>query len=271
MPLSAAAPVRGPEREARLSQQLSGCCFGGAVQAFQSCASTMELAHAWAREGAGEGALVWAARQTQGRGRHGRVWESPEGGAYLSLILRPTRGAHESPQLALVAGLAVAEAMYGLTRQSPSIRWPNDVLLDGNKVCGVLIEAKNGAVIVGIGINVTTPLRELPETATSLALTHAASGVQSSEWISQLTGALCRCFQASYERWTREGFAPIRQALRPWMGHFGQPVQVTMGAQRIEGIAHDLDESGRLLVRLDAGLLRAFEMGEVTLLRSVAR
>ena len=133
MPLSAAAPVRDPEREARLSQQLHGCCIGGAVQAFQSCASTMELAHAWAREGTGEGALVWAAQQTQGRGRHGRVWESPEGGAYFLLILRPMRPPEELPQLALVAGLASAEAIRELTGLHPAIRWPNDVLIDGKR------------------------------------------------------------------------------------------------------------------------------------------
>ena len=244
----------------------------------------MEVAHALAREGAPEGALVWAARQERGRGRLGRTWTSPEGGAYFSLILHPRRPAAETPQLSLVAGLSVAEAIRELTGLFVSIRWPNDVLINGLKVSGILIEAKEGAVIVGIGLNVTNDPRELPEGATSLvvALVAEPAGNASRRRPERdpagasremppdpyrLTGASCRRFGAWYEVWTKQGFAPIREALRPWIGLFGHPVHISAGSSRFEGTASDLDEGGRLLVRLDSGIMRAFEMGEVALLR----
>lgn len=254
--------TRDPELEQRLAAALKGCCIGGRVQAFESVGSTMDVAHELAAAGAGEGTLVWAARQEQGRGRLGRTWASPEGGAYCSIILRPTRPAAEVPQLSLVAGLAASEAIQELTRLASSIRWPNDVLIGEQKVCGILTEARDGSVIIGIGINVATDPRELPDGSTSLAA-EGAPHVSREDIIV----ALCRRFDRWYDRWTARGFAPIREALRPWMGMFGQPVQLTAGTQSLQGTATDLDEQGRLVVRLDSGVQQAFDVGEVTLLR----
>ena len=222
----------------------------------------MDVAHELAAAGAGEGTLVWAARQEQGRGRLGRTWASPEGGAYFSFILRPMRPATEIPQLSLVAGLAAAESIGELTGLAPSVRWPNDVLIGEKKVCGILTEARHGAVVIGIGINVSTDPAHLPDPATSLK----AVGAPACDPC-RLTAALCRQFDQWYDVWTARGFDPIREALRPRMALFGQPVHLTAGSEHLEGTATDLDESGRLLVRLDSGLMRAFEMGEVTLLR----
>ena len=248
--------------ELRLMQHLNGLRLGGPIYAFGRVGSTMEIAHELAAQDAPEGTLVWAGRQERGRGRLGRTWESPEGGLYCSLILRPKRAATEIPQLSLVTGLAVAEAVREVTGLYPSIRWPNDLLIQGLKVCGILVEAKGGAVVVGIGVNVAAKPKNLPEEATSLA----AAGASDSD-VQRLLGVLCNRLSAWYDVWTAQGFHPIREALRPWMGHFGQPVHVTAGTTRFEGTATDLDESGRLVVRLDSGILRAFEMGEVTLLR----
>ena len=222
----------------------------------------MEVAHQLAADGAPEGTLVVAARQGQGRGRLGRTWASPEGGVYVSLILRPTRPPSETPQLSLVAGLAAAEAIRDAARLYPSIRWPNDLLIRDRKVGGILTEGRDGAVVVGIGINVATDPAQLPEGSTSLAA-EGASHVSREEVIADL----CRRFSAWYDVWTRQGFGPIREALRPWMGLFGHPVHLTAGTEHLEGTASDLDESGRLVVRLDSGILRQFDMGEVTLLR----
>ena len=266
--------MRDPELEAAIARHLGG----RPVYAFQQVGSTMEVAHRLAAEGAPEGALVVAARQEQGRGRLGRAWASPEGGVYLSLILRPMRPPSETPQLALVAGLAAAEAIRDSACLYPSIRWPNDHLLREKKVGGILTEQKvpgtlgGGAVenslsarfvvVIGIGVNVSSDPASLPEGSTSLAA-EGASHVSREEVIA----GLCRRFSAWYDVWTRQGFAPIREALRPWMGLFGHPVHLTAGTERLEGTASDLDESGRLVVRLDSGILRQFEMGEVTLLR----
>jgi BirA family biotin operon repressor/biotin-[acetyl-CoA-carboxylase] ligase len=222
----------------------------------------MALAHELAARGEPEGTLVWALRQEQGRGRLGRPWVSPEGGAYYSLILRPTRDAIDAPQIALVAGLAVAETIRDAACVYPSIRWPNDLLLGGKKLSGILVESRDGAVIVGVGINVTTDVSHLPPDATSLV---AAGAAHCS--LEDLISGCCRRMSGWYARWQREGFAPIREALRPWMGLFGRPVQIDAGSAQFQGTANDVDEAGRLVVRLDSGMLRSFDAGEVTLLR----
>ena len=275
--------ARDAALEAALAAQLKGCCFaspghlgaawragGGAIHAYPTCDSTMDRAHALAREGA----LVFALRQAQGRGRLGRRWESPEGGAYFSLLLKPSRPPTEIPQLSLVAGLAAAEAIHELTNLSPLIRWPNDLLLDDRKVAGILVEASTTKdvssfelrvssskyVVVGMGINVTTDPKELPDTATSLSACGASCGLL------EPVAAVCRHFDRWYDRWTAGGFASIREALRRWL-NVGQLVRLTTGDSQTEGQVTDVDESGRLLVRLDSGVVRAFEAGQVMFLQ----
>ncbi len=136
------------------------------------------------------------------------------------------------------------------------------MLLNVKKLAGILTEAKNGAVVIGIGINVATKPSDLPEPATSLA----AAGGKSVDPL-HLTARLYRRFLRWYDVWSAEGFAPVREALRPQMAMFGEVVHIIAGNNKFEGTASDLDEAGRLVVRLDSGLMRAFEMGEVTLLR----
>jgi BirA family biotin operon repressor/biotin-[acetyl-CoA-carboxylase] ligase len=262
-PSAAATAPRDAALEAQLARRLTGCRLGQPVQAYPALASTMDTAWELAAAGAAEGALVVALRQELGRGRLGRPWASPDGGAYLSLLLRPKRPRGEAPQLALVAGLAAAETLRDTGCLYPAIRWPNDLLIHGKKIGGILTEAREGAVVIGIGINVSADLSLLPEGSTSLA----AEGVAhvSRE---DLVAGFCRQLQTWYDAWTARGFGPVREALRPWIGLFGRPVKLTVGAQQLEGVAHDLDEQGRLVMRLDSGMLRVFDAGEVTLLRS---
>jgi BirA family biotin operon repressor/biotin-[acetyl-CoA-carboxylase] ligase len=221
----------------------------------------MDEAHRLASEGSPEGTLVVAKRQQKGRGRQGRSWLSPEGGLYCSFVLRPKQPT-ALEQLSLVAGLSSAEAIKEVASINASLRWPNDLLLSGKKVGGILSEAKNGAVVIGIGINVQSNLKMLPDVATSLC--ESSSSDCSPD---KLLSSLCRHLSKWYHVWTDEGFAPIRTALCAWIGSLGEPVRVNVGSQHFEGIASNIDESGRLLVRLDSGLMRAFNAGEVTLLR----
>lgn len=243
------------------------------IYAFTELDSTMDEARRLIAQEDTEGILIVAERQKQGRGRLGRSWESPPGGAYCSFILKPKRPFAEVPQLSLVMGLALAEILRDSACLYPSIRWPNDLLIHGKKLAGILMETTTSSiqhtahstqryVIIGIGINVTTELAKLPENSTSLA----AEGASHCSREDIIVG-LCRRFSTWYDVWTQKGFAPIRESLRPWMGGFGQPVQITAGTDQLQGTATDLDEGGRLVVRLDSGIHRAFEMGEVTLMR----
>lgn len=260
MSQQAASYARDAGREAALSVALAHTRFGHPLYAFRAVDSTMNMAHALALQGAPEGTVIWAASQQAGRGRQGRVWESPEGGIYLSLITRPWRPAAEVPQLSLVAGLVAAHAIEQATGATPMVRWPNDILLGGRKVAGILVEAKHGAVVIGMGVNVTTPSHALPPTATSLSTQGATVDPDA------LTSALCQRFGTWYDAWLLDGFHPIREALRPLVGLFGQVVRISAGTSQFEGTATDLDEAGALVVRLDSGVTRAVQIGEVSLL-----
>jgi BirA family biotin operon repressor/biotin-[acetyl-CoA-carboxylase] ligase len=140
--------------------------------------STQQVARDLARDGAAEGTAVVAEEQTAGRGRLGRTWHSPAGeNLYCSVVLRPPRAPGEVPQIALVAGIAVAAAVEEATGRRPAIKWPNDVLLDGKKVAGILTEMESELdrvhhVIAGIGVNLNTRRfpRELRDKASSLLL-----------------------------------------------------------------------------------------------------
>lgn len=246
----------------RLKTQLKDLPLGQSLHYFASVSSTMDAARELARNGAPHGTIVVAAKQLKGRGRMNRVWVSPKGGLYASFIVRPHRAIEEIPQLSLVAGLSVAEAIRDIAKLHPAIRWPNDLLLQDQKVCGILVEACHGAVIIGIGINVSTNPRELPPEAISLKACAAASTD-----IEALMVAVCRHLSAWYAVWSTSSFAPIREALRPWIGLFGRVVRVRAGTHQFEGTAVDLDEAGQLVIRLDFGLHRALAVGEVTFLR----
>ncbi len=254
--------VRDTERENRLTAALRGSRIGVAVHAFNALPSTMDACHALAASGASDGTLVVAGSQTQARGRLGRSWASPEGGLYVSALLHPKRAAAEVAQLSLVAGLAAAEAIRQVAPAlAPSVKWPNDVLVSGRKLVGILIESKENGVVVGIGINVDADAGELPEMATSLRVLGAKVDVDS------VLIAFARHFSDRVNLWEASGFDPIRDALRPLMSGFGQVIRLSAGTDAVEGQAVDLDERGRLVIRLDSGLLRSFDVGEVTVLR----
>ncbi|MBI3010224.1 MAG: biotin--[acetyl-CoA-carboxylase] ligase, partial [Candidatus Omnitrophica bacterium] len=236
------------------------------IYAFTELDSTMDEARRLIAQEDTEGILIVAERQKQGRGRLGRSWESPLGGAYCSFILKPKRPFAEVPQLSLVMGLALAEILRDSACLYPSIRWPNDLLIHGKKLGGILIETVSSIprppplatepaqsslvrecretlvsrpprplVIIGVGINVTTDPAKLPDGSTSL-LAEGASHCSREDIIV----GLCRRFSAWYDIWTQKGFAPIRESLRPWMGGFGQPVQITAGTDQLQGTATDL-------------------------------
>ena len=257
-------PPRNAALEPQLLQALKDCAIGRPCLAFDAIPSTMDLVHTLAIEDAEEGTCVWTETQTAGRGRVGRTWVSPSGGLYISILLRPSRILREVPQLALIAGLAISQAIREQTDLDTVIRWPNDVLLRGRKVAGVLCETKARdnkiAAIIGIGVNVTTDPKHLPKEGTSLA-----QAAREPDRIA-LFASLCRRLDALYRQWNAEGFAPLKPALVQHM-LFGSIVHITAGSDSFQGQTQDVDEQGRLVVRLDSGILRAVEVGEVTLLR----
>jgi len=218
--------------------------------------STQTEARRLAEAGAPEGTVVRAEHQTRGRGRLGRDWVDEPGSALLtSIILRPPVEVSRLPQLSLVAGIAVAEAIGEASGLPVAVAWPNDLLIRGLKVAGILAESFAGSggagavVILGIGINVnqTRFAGDLENRATSLAR-EAARPFDRERLLTAVLGRL----ETWYRRWVAEGFGPVREAWRRASATLGQPVVADGG---VAGIAEDLGEDGALLVRTEAGTL----------------
>lgn len=232
--------------------------------ALASTESTNEDLHRLARAGAEEGTLVWARAQTKGRGRRGRGWSSPPGNLYLSLLLRPMVPPGEAAQIGFVAAVALAEALQGLLPPARSLRckWPNDLLIDGAKVSGILPEAEAaggivGAVVLGMGVNVASFPPELPYRATSLAAAGAATDVVA------VLEVLAPRLLAWYRRWRTEGFLPIRRRWLDFAAGLGGPIEVRLEREVLRGRFATLDATGALDLELADGRRRLITAGDV--------
>ncbi len=243
----------------------------GLVHYFDVVGSTNVEARRFAHEGAPEGTLIVADAQTKGRGRLERSWVSPaKGGLYLSLILRPDRTADWLPKLTLAAGVSVANAILrtGLT---PQLKWPNDVLIAGQKTAGILSEAEFSErqiafAILGIGINVNIKKDEFPvsirNTATSLRLS-LGQPVSRVGLLQTLLVELEQC----YESLQTGGFANVLQTWSEFDTTLGREVEVFLPAGRVKGMAEALDTDGTLLVRDSADRLHKILAGDVVYCR----
>lgn len=171
--------------------------FGHVYRYAEVCASTQRLLE----DGDPEGAVAVAEEQTEGRGRLGRTWQAPRGSSVLlSVLLRPAVEPSRLPELSLIAGGAVAEAIAERTGLDPAIKFPNDVLLGGRKVAGVLAESSDGRVVLGVGVNANQTAAELPADAqtepTSVRIELGARVDRA-----QLLAAVLRRLEAAYDRW----------------------------------------------------------------------
>ncbi len=239
---------------------VSGTMFAPRIRHYFRVGSTNVAAMEAAATGEPEGSVLFAEQQTAGRGRGGNSWESaPSDGIYCSVILRPQLSPADALLLSLIAGIAVAEAVEQTTGLHPDLRWPNDVLIEERKFCGILTEMNAEVtrvryVVVGIGINVNQPSfsAELEPIATSLCI---AGG---REWSRvQVTTALLKSLDAWYRRLS-DGTADSRSAIfRKFeeRSSFARSRFVHVDEEGgYEGVTEGLDNRGFLLVRTDRGL-----------------
>jgi BirA family biotin operon repressor/biotin-[acetyl-CoA-carboxylase] ligase len=220
-----------------------------------------------AEAGEGEGFVVIAERQHGGRGRLDRQWESPaRAGVLMSLLLRPTVPAAQLPLLPLLTGLAVVESVRAVAELPAMVKWPNDVLVDGRKLAGILVErTADGAVVVGIGINVSTRAEELPvPTGTSIQMAGGAPDRES------LVKEVLRAFERRYLAFDRDAGAPdsVLAAYREVCETIGREVEVQLpdGASA-RGVAVTVDDGGMLVVRGADGVERTWSAGDVVHVR----
>ncbi|HEU5033726.1 MAG TPA: biotin--[acetyl-CoA-carboxylase] ligase [Mycobacteriales bacterium] len=259
---------RPPLSARRLQAALTDGPVWREVRVVDATDSTNVDVAAAAAEGAAEGLVLFAERQTGGRGRLDRRWESPaRAGLLVSVLLRPAVPVNRLPLLPLLAGVAVVEAVRSVARLDAVLKWPNDVLVDDRKLAGVLVErGADGAVVVGLGLNVSTRLDELPvPTATSLAL---AGGGTDRE---PLAKEVLRAFARRYLDFLAAGGAPesLVPAYREVCETIGRDVVVHVpSGEPVSGRAVAVDDNGMLVVRSSDGREQAWSAGDVVHVRA---
>jgi len=234
---------------------------GYRLAAFETIGSTNDEAKRLAAEGAPEGTVVWARRQTQGRGRQDRTWMSPLGNLYCSLILRPGKPAAQIAQLGFAAALAAIEAIEPVAPSTRAmLKWPNDVLMDDRKVAGILLEAgDNGAwLVIGCGINIAHFPENVPFPAISIV---TATGFQIA--VEDVLSGFCAHFDLWYRHWKAEGFAPVREAWLARAYPVGTALNVRLPTASLTGTFRDLDGDGALVLEGSDGALQRIAAGDV--------
>ncbi len=250
---------------ALVEERLNTRYVGRNLRYLKTTVSTQNVAREEAERGAPDGTAVLAEEQTSGRCRIGRSWVSPAGqNLYLTLVMRPP--ARRLRLLSIVSPLAIAEALEEAVGLSSRIKWPNDVIVGGRKIAGILIETELAGdavkyALVGMGLNVNFDVETQPEIADIATSVRRERGRDASR--EELLAALLNAFEARYAE-ALEGDGPFR-AWRSRLETLGQQVQATLGDRVEAGIAEDVDDEGNLLVRRDDGSLATVEAGDVTL------
>lgn len=243
--------------------------LGQKIYHFHSLDSTNRAAKYLAEGEAPEGTVVIAEEQTQGRGRMDRLWHSPAGGIWMSVILRPELPPYRVQGITLVGAAAVVKAIKAVTGLSPLIKWPNDIYIEGRKVCGILTEMKGETdrvhyIVMGIGINANNNFaglgQELP-TAGSLKLLLDGDVDRKA-----LVRMVLQQLEESYSGYCREGISPILDLWRRNNCTLGRTVILKMGQQEFKGTAEDITPEGGLVLRDRLGNARVFYSGEVTVI-----
>lgn len=244
--------------------------IGRDIRVFAQTTSTNDVVEKLARDSVKEGVVVFAESQTKGRGRLGRVWTSPtRKGLWFSILLRPKLRPQETTQITVAAATAIWRAIHAETGLSAEIKWPNDILIGGRKVVGILTELSAEVdrvkhVTLGVGVDVNLTANEIPielrKIATSLRI--AAGGPVSRP---DLATAILRELDREY---VRVGAGKFDEVADEWEEHcttIGQRVVISMGERRLRGRAESLDDDGALLLRTEHGRLERIIGGDVTL------
>jgi BirA family biotin operon repressor/biotin-[acetyl-CoA-carboxylase] ligase len=247
-----------------------GRIIGRDIRVFEETTSTNDVVEKLARDGVREGVVVFAESQTKGRGRLGRVWMSPtHRGLWFSILLRPDLRPQAATQLTIASATALRRAIKEVTGIAPDIKWPNDLLIHGKKVAGILTEMSAEVdrvrhVILGIGVDVNMETFEFPEDLRKIA---TSLRIEKGEKISrpELATAILRELETDYARVCGGKFAALADEWEAGCATIGRNVMVQTGVQQVRGRAEALDDDGALLLRTEHGHLERVIGGDVTL------
>ena len=253
-----------------VAQGLPTRTIGREIRSYPELASTNTLAMELAQKGAVDGAVVISETQSSGRGRLGRSWLSPRGNLYLSAVLRPAVPTHKAPLITLMGAVAVASSIRKQLGLPAGIKWPNDIMISGKKVSGLLTEMSAEPdrirhIVLGIGVNVNMDLKELPPAVRTLSTTLAVEAgrtVDRTRFLRDLLIELDHWYACFVNRET--------DVLRAWETlnvTLGRRVAVSGAGTTLEGAASGIDAEGRLVLLLDDGTSRHVAAGDVTMLK----
>ncbi|MEN6329433.1 MAG: biotin--[acetyl-CoA-carboxylase] ligase [Methanobacteriaceae archaeon] len=250
----------------QIQEQLQTSYIGHDIRYFQEVDSTNEVAIELAEEGAPEGTIVIAGAQRRGKARRGKRWLSPEGGVWMTIILRPDIPLYRAPLLTLVTGVAVAETLQEEFGLDVGIKWPNDILIGKKKVCGILTEVDShrgtlNYVVVGIGIDLNVDVEQFPDelkkgaTSLKMELDQEIYGVE-------IVQKFLKNFEEKYEEFINGGFPEILSQWRRLSKTIGMKVEVHKKGRVVVGEAVGINRDGALILELEDGTLKKVISGE---------
>lgn len=253
-----------------LQERLQTKRFGRRILFRRVVDSTNEWAKKLAEFGVEEGTVIIAEQQTAGRGRLGREWISPKGGLWFSIVLRPCKSVGEATKLVFMASLAVAEVLHQKYRFRTETKWPNDVMVNRRKICGILAETttsdgKLSYVVLGIGINANIHMDRYFAASDRPLATSIQDELGREVRLPSLLRTLLERIEKLYDLFIMKGSDSILEKWKGYATFLGREVVVLDQNERVSGIAHDIDDGGALILRLENGTLRRFFAGDLSL------
>ncbi|MGA2780348.1 MAG: biotin--[acetyl-CoA-carboxylase] ligase [Smithella sp.] len=256
----------------KLKQNLDGKFIGYQLYYYEEISSTNDEAFRLGLAGAPEGTALIANSQSAGKGRMQRVWHSPaDSNIYTSIILRPQIEPARTPQISILAGVAVADVLESYCPDRIKLKWPNDVLIDGKKVCGILSQVKTTVsevdfIVLGMGINVNINYNQLPEEIRNLATSLAMETGQEVSRL-ELIISLYENLTKWYKQLIQNGFGPIKEKWQSLTPMIGQTVQVMFGEEEVNGKAIGLDDDGSLILLAAGNKEFKVSAGDATIIK----
>lgn len=262
--------THSPDRvnAANIQKHLKTKIYGQNITYYETCSTTQTIAHDDAQNGAPDGTLIIAEEQIAGKGRLARPWSSAaRKGIWMSLIIRPSLMPQQAPQMTLVAAVAIVRAIEEVVKIEATIKWPNDIMIKGKKITGILTELQSDpdrvkAIIIGIGMNINHDMDDFPEEIQSIA---TSLKLESGETIdrSRLIAEILSFLELYTHMYEKHGFGPIKLLWEGYSNTAGKRIKAVMLNETIEGVALGISEDGLLEVKQDDGTIRGIYSADI--------
>lgn len=253
-----------------IERHLSTNYIGNNIHLYKEVTSTNDIAKKFVDDDAPEGTVIIAEQQTAGRSRKRADWVSPEGGIYMTIILKPEITLIEASKLTIVTGVALARTLHDHFKIDAGIKWPNDILIGSKKICGILTEAvtdydKIKAVLIGVGVDLNIDYEDIPEDLKDIA-TSVKEETNEELKRTEILKVFFKEFEEFYEEFKKGNFKKIISEWRRLSSTTGKRVKVYKGNKALEADAVGIDTKGALIVELDDGSLERISSGECKIL-----